>query len=114
MSKHILFLLKPSFYDGEEGPFYCPHSAAMEGLLKYVPDLESKLDVRRIDFQRPRPDIVKLLGEENQGTPVLILDETIEAPPEAQISETTGRAFFLGEIEISRFLHRELGVIKPH
>jgi len=114
MSKHVLFLLKPNFYDGEDGPFFCPHSAAMEGLLNYVPDLESKLEVHRIDYQRPRPDIVKLLGEENQGTPVLILDEGVEIPPEAQVSTTTGRAFFLGEIEISKFLHRDLGVIKPH
>jgi len=114
MSKHILFLLKPNFYDGEEGPFFCPHSAAMEGLLKYVPDLESKLEVRRIDFQRPRPEVIKLLGEENQGTPVLVLDEGVEDPQDAQVSKSTGRAFFLGEIEISKFLHRELGIIKPH
>ena len=114
MSKHTLFLLKPNFYDGEEGPFFCPHSAAMEGLLKYVPDLESKLDVRRIDFQRPRPDIVQLLGEENQGTPILIIDKDMEIPSEAQVSASTGKAFFLGEIEISKFLHRELGIIKPH
>ena len=114
MSKHILFLLKPNFYDGEEGPFFCPHSAALEGLLKYVPDLESRLDVRRIDFQRPRTDIVKLLGEENQGTPVLVLDEGMEAPPEAQVSESTGRVFFLGETEISKFLHREFGIIRLH
>ena len=114
MSKHILFLLTPGFYDGEEGPFFCPHSAAMEGLLKYVPDLESKLDVHRIEFKRPRPDIIKLLGEENQGTPVLIIDEIMEIPPEAQVSASTGRAFFLGEIEISKFLHRSLGIIKPH
>lgn len=114
MSKHISFLLKPNFYDGEEGPFFCPHSAAMEGLLKYVPDLESKLDVRRIDFQRPRPDIVQLLGDENQGTPALVIDEGMETPPEAQVSASTGRAFFLGEIEISKFLHWELDIIKPH
>jgi len=114
MSKHSLFLLKPNFYDGEEGPFFCPHSAAMEGLLKYVPDLESKLDVHRIEFKRPRPDIVELLGEENQFTPVLILDENTETPAEAQISASTGRAFFLGEIDISNFLHHEFGILKPH
>jgi len=114
MSKHTLFLLKPGFYDGEEGPFFCPHNAAMEGLLKYVPELESKLDVRRIDFQRPRPEVVALLGEENQGSPVLVVNEAMETPPEARVSETTGRAFFLGEIEISKFLHRDLGILKPH
>ena len=114
MSKHTLFLLTPGFYDGEEGPFFCPHSAAIEGLLKYVPDLESKIDVRRIEFKRPRPTIIELLGEENQFTPVLILDESTEAPAEAQVSASTGRAFFLGEIEISKFLHREFGIMKPH
>jgi len=114
MSKHTLFLLKPGFYDGEEGPFFCPHNAAMEGLLKYVPELESKLDVHRIDFQRPRTEVIALLGEENQGAPVLVVDEAMAAPPEARISATTGRAFFLGEIEISKFLHHDLGILKPH
>ena len=114
MSKHILFLLTPGFYDGEEGPFFCPHSAAIEGLLKYVPDLESKIDVNRIEFKRPRPAIIELLGEENQFTPVLILAEGTEAPAEAQVSTSTGRAFFLGEIDISKFLHREFGIMKPH
>ena len=114
MSKHILFLLNPNFYDGEDGPFFCPHSAAMEGLLKYVPDLESKINVRRIEFKRPRPAVIELLGEENQGTPVLIIDETIDTPSEAQVSASTGRAFIMGEIEISKFLHQNLGIIKPH
>jgi len=114
MSKHTLFILKPGFYDGKEGPFFCPHSAAMEGLLKYIPELETKLNIKRIDFQRPRLDIIALLGEENQATPVLIVDEAMEAPSEARVSATTGRAFFLGEIEISKFLHRDLGILKPH
>ena len=114
MSKHTLFLLTPGFFDGDEGPFFCPHSASVEGLLKYVPDLESILDVHRISFQRPRQDVIKLLGEENQGTPVLILDQGTEIPAEAQVSASTGRAFFLGEIEIGKFLHREFEIMKPH
>ena len=114
MGKHILILLKPGFYDGEEGPFFCPHSAALEGLLTYVPELPSTIEVRRIDFPRPRQEIIDLLGEENQFTPVLIVDENSKNDPQAQISAATGRSFFLGEIEISKFLHRELGIIKPH
>jgi hypothetical protein len=114
MGKHILFLLKPGFFDGEDGPFFCPHSAALEGLLKYVPELETKLAVRRVEFKRPRPDIIELLGEENQDTPVLIIDETQEVPAEAQLSAITGRASIVGEIEISKFLHKNLGTIKPH
>jgi hypothetical protein len=114
MSKDILFLLNPNFYDGEDGPFFCPHSAAMEGLLKYAPEILEKVEVQRIEFKRPRPDIIALLGEENQNTPVLIITEEDEIPTEAQVSATTGRAFIVGEIEISKFLHKKLGTIKPH
>jgi len=114
MSKHILFLLTPGFTDGDEGPFFCPHSAAMEGFIKYVPAIETEVDVRRIAFQRPRKDVVALLGEENQGTPVLVLAEGTEVPPEAQVSTETGRAFLLGEIQISNFLSRTMGVMRPH
>lgn len=114
MSKHTLFLLNPAFYDGEDGPFFCPHNAAMEGLLIYAPKLQTELDVRRVDFKRPRPGIVALLGEEHQNVPVLVIDETENIPPEAQVSALAGRAFIVGEIEISRFLHRTLGTVKPH
>jgi hypothetical protein len=114
MRKHTLFLLHPGFFDGEDGPFFCPHNAAMEGLLKYEPTLESKLDVQRVEFQRPRQEIIKVLGEENQNLPVLVLDETQEAPIEAQISAETGRAFIVGEIAISNYLHKNLSTFKPH
>lgn len=114
MSRHILFILTPGFYDDEEGPFFCPHSAAMEGLLKYVPELNSKLDVRRIDFKRPRNEVIELLGEENQFTPVLVLDEGEERPSNAQVSTQTGKSFILGEIEISKYLHEDLGIMRPH
>ena len=114
MNKHTLFLLTPGFYDGEEGPFFCSHSAAMEGFLKYVPEAENSVEVKRIEFQRPRQEIIELLGEENQFTPVLILDESSEVPAEADVSEETNRAFILGEIEITKYLSRTLGVMKPH
>ena len=114
MGKHILFVLKSGFYDGEDGPFYCPHSAAIEGILKYLPEIEEKVAVRRIDFQRPRKEIIELIGEENQGSPVLVLAETAEVPPEAQVNPKTGRAFMLGTMEIGNFLSRTFGVMRPH
>lgn len=114
MHRHVLFLLEPGFQDGDEGPFFCPHTAAMEGLLRFVPELEERLDVRRIDFARPRPAIVELLGAEHQGTPVLVLHEDHGPAEEAEISPDTGRAFISGEIAISHFLSRELGIMKPH
>ena len=114
MGNHTLFLLKPGFYDGEDGPFFCPHNAAVEGLLKYEPSLIKKLDIRRVRFEKPRSEIVKLLGEENQFTPVLVIEESQEPPTDAQVSTSTGRAFVLGEIAIGNFLHQEFGTPKPH
>lgn len=114
MARHVLFLLNPGFFDGNEGPYFCPHSASLQGLLAYVPDLEARLDVRRVDFSRPRADIVALLGEENQNTPVLVIDDSEEAPPEAQVSATTGRAFIVGDIAIGDFLHGAMGIMRPH
>jgi len=114
MSKDILFILKPGFYDGAEGPYYCPDSAAVEGFLKFVPEVEKEIDIRRIDFPRPRKGIVELLGEDNQGSPVLVLDASSDAPAEAQESAETGRAFITDPKEIGDFLARKYGFPRPH
>lgn len=114
MEKHILFILKPGFYDGEEGPYYCPHSAALEGIILFNPELEDLVDVKRIDFQRPRMDIVPLIGEKNQGSPVLVLAEGSDVPPEAAVYEETGRAYMHGEINIANYFSQEFGIMRPH
>ena len=114
MAKHKLFVLKPGFYHGDEGPFYCPHSAAIEGILKYLPDLEEKVDVKRIDFQRPRVEVIELIGEENQGSPVLVLAEDSEIPPGAGVYNKTGRGFIHGTMEIGNFLSKSFDVMRPH
>jgi hypothetical protein len=55
-----------------------------------------------------------LIGEENQGAPVLVLSEDAEVPEEAQVSEETGRAFIHDEIPIAKHLSSALGVMRPH
>ncbi len=114
MQRHVLFLLKPGFYDDKGGPFFCPNCAAVEGFLKYAPEVGSQLDVRRIDFPRPRKEIVELIGAKSQGCPVLVLDEVSELPPKAKRSEETGRAYISGSIEICQFLGRTFGTVTPH
>lgn len=72
----ILFLLNPNFADAkvhDSHLYYCPHCAMIEGVLHYYPDLRTLIDIRYVDFPRPRPAIIELIGEENQGCPVLIL-----------------------------------------
>lgn len=75
----ILFLLKKDFDDyarEHEKKYYCPDCAMMEGVLSYYPELRQKLDIRYIDYPRPRKEITALVGEAHQGCPNLILDSS--------------------------------------
>jgi len=114
MAKPVLFVLKPGFRDDLGGPFFCPGCAGVEGFLKYAPQVEGLVEVRRIDFPRPRPEIVELLGAANQACPVLVLDADAELPPEAKRSEDTGRAFIFGAVPICEYLGRTFGAVRPH
>ncbi len=75
--KDTLYLLAPGFEDPAHPgkTFYCWHCALMEGVLASFPELAARLEVRRIPWPRPRQDVVRLLGEENQSLPVLVLAE---------------------------------------
>jgi hypothetical protein len=74
----LLFLLKPNFpdrdRDQEDKTYFCPDCAFMEGVLSYYPELRQKLDIRYIDYPRPRKEIAELVGTAHQGCPNLILD----------------------------------------
>lgn len=114
MTKPTLFLLKPGFHDDKGGPFFCPDCAAVEGFLKFAPEVERELDVRRIDFPRPRKDIIAMIGAENQACPVVILTEGDPIPAEAKRSLETGKAFISGSLQICEFLGRTFGAARPH
>ncbi len=72
-----LFLLKADFEDKNRADgklYFCPECSPIEGLLSYYPKLRNELEIHYLDFSRPRPILVELLGEENQSCPVLVLD----------------------------------------
>jgi len=73
-----LFLLKADFQDvnrDAEKKYFCPNCAILEGLMNYYPRLRTELEVHYVDFPRPRPAIVELIGEENQSCPVLVQED---------------------------------------
>ena len=74
----ILFLLQPNFTDSlrdQAGKlYYCPDCALIEGVLSYYPEFRKKLDIRYIQYPKPRREIVELVGDAFQGCPNLILD----------------------------------------
>lgn len=73
-----LFLLKADFQDfarADGKRYFCGDCALIEGLLSYYPRLTSELEVKYVNFARPRQILVDLLGEENQSCPVLVLED---------------------------------------
>ena len=112
--KHVLFLLKPGFTEAEGGPYYCPDCASVEGFLGYGPEVEKQIEIIRIAFPKPRTKIIELIGEANQGCPVLVLDEAGKIPSDAKISEETGRAFISDTTQICDLLGRLFGVARSH
>jgi hypothetical protein len=91
-----LYLLKPQFMDQGKGPYFCPHCALLVGLMEFYPALTQQLEVRWLDFPRPRAELIDLLGEENQSCPVLVLHAFPEAslakPPLQQAKGGSSRA----------------------
>jgi len=113
--KDRLYLLKPDFTDQGAGPFFCPESALVEGVLSFYPTLRDKIEAHYIDFQKPRHSLVAELGAENQGAPKLILGQaTRPAPQGVTLSEANGRRFIARDIEICRYLASAYGCGEPH
>jgi hypothetical protein len=115
MTKPTLFLLQPSFLDPAAGTglFFCPHSATVEGLLSFFPVLRERLEVRFVDFPRPRSAVVAELGEAHQACPVLVLPPGWTGPT-ASGQQANGRTFFVGATDIASFLALWAGISLPH
>jgi hypothetical protein len=73
--KDTLFLLKHDFPDGSGRPCYCPKCALNNGVVHRDPRVRHHVEVRFVDYPRPRPEVVALVGEANLGCPVLVLGE---------------------------------------
>ncbi len=116
MARDKLFLLKPDFRDGGNGPYYCPSCATVEGILAFYPALRATLDIHYLDFPRPRPAVIAELGEQNQGLPVLVLDAAADAGSlqGLDLREWRGKRFLTAPADIGRYLARTRGTGEPH
>ncbi|MEN8198608.1 MAG: DUF3088 family protein [Thermodesulfobacteriota bacterium] len=114
MAKHTLFMLNPWFEEDGQGPYYCPDCGVVEGFLFYSPEIRNEIEIILVDFPRPRDEIVKHLGLENQDSPVLVLDDGTEKPEGAQQSMSTGKIFINDAIQICNFLGETYKGVKPH
>ena len=115
MQRDILFLLKEKFEDGPGQAYFCPHCAEITGVLAYFPELRHQLDVRYVDFPRPRRDLVQLIGEANQNCPMLVLAEKPSIDVLEMMSGShNGRYFVSGPREISRYWAATRNISRPH
>lgn len=113
ISRDTLFLIRAPFEDAAlEGSWFCHDCAALEGALLANPHWPRSIDVRRMPFPRPRHEIISLIGEMNQGMPVLVLADVAKAPAEARRAE--GRAFLTDPKAITRYLASAYGGAGPH
>jgi hypothetical protein len=110
-----LFLLAHDFPDGPGAPYYCPECAEINGVLHYYPQLRHVLDIRYVAYPRPRAAIVALVGDANQGCPVLVLGDDAPASVEGVPIGVAGeRRFVSGAKAIGGYLAAVHGVGRPH
>jgi hypothetical protein len=114
MNKDTLFLLKPGFYDGDQGPYVCAECAKVEGYLALYPHVAMALDVRHIAFRRPRAEIVALLGEANQGCPVLVLADGAKPAAGAPVKAGIDRRYIDDPNAILSYLGSAYRAPVPH
>jgi hypothetical protein len=115
MARDTLYLLRPGFTDPAFFPgrtFYCWHCALMEGVLASFPDLTARLDVIRVDWPRPRTEVIAAAGEANQSLPLLILADGASSPHETGRHE--GRALIADKDAILAALSERHGFPDPH
>lgn len=115
MIRDRLYLLKSDFMDHGKGPYFCPDCAQLLGLLEFDPALKQKLEMRFVDFPRPRPELLQLLGEQNQSCPVLVLkDPPSNLPESVPVQNANGQSFVEGVDENANYFAHVYGTGIPH
>lgn len=115
MNRDRLYLLRPDFLDAGTNPYFCPGCAEMVGLLEFYPVLKKQVDVHYVDFPRPRSELVPLLGEDNQGCPVLVLNLVPpDLPTHVAVRRANGHAFIEGSRDIAEYFAHVYGTGIPH
>ncbi len=117
-SKPKLFLLRPNFIDlnlSDTAEYFCPYGAFIEGVLSYYPSLREQLEIVYVDFERPRYQIVEILGTEYQLSPSLVVDYSlIPLSLLSRFSVSNGHYFTNDNMVIAQFLSLKYGIGEVH
>ena len=116
MSQTILYLLKSKFKDPVHGnaDFFCPQCSPIEGLLAMFPDVRQNLDVRYVDFARPRGDMAEFVGDQQSCSQIVLPNG------DDRFSETLSEAG-IGSVRriedhnaVQNYLIARFNLAKPH
>ncbi|HLE47931.1 MAG TPA: DUF3088 family protein [Candidatus Thermoplasmatota archaeon] len=113
--KDRLFLLKPDFSDAGFRQF-CSECAMVEGMLSFYPSIRKALDIKYINFTRPRKEIVSALGPDHQSSPLLIVGDAANAKragPNVKIQAHGGKQFVNDPFMVCEYLASVHGVGRP-
>ena len=116
MAKTILYLLKSKFPDPKHGDqlFFCPQCSPVEGLLAMFPDVRQNLDVRYVDFARPRGDMEEFVGD-NQSCPQIVLPNGDDAHSTELSDAGQGATRRIEDpAGVQRYLIDRFGLSHPH
>lgn len=114
VDRDTLILIKPDFLDPAfpDTRFYCWHCALLEGVLVSFPALLTRLNIVRIEWPKPRQEVIQLIGEENQSLPVLVFAD--DASEQAGARYSRGRKFVAGKDDILKALSSRHSIPAPH
>jgi hypothetical protein len=108
-----LFVLRPSFVDGDQ-TYFCPYSAQVIGFLAYYPEVARTVELIELDFAKPRRPLSELLGEDHQAAPMLVLGDAVVAVAGVDIAEVNGHVYVEKTLQILRYLAATRNVPLPH
>ena len=109
-----LYLLKHDFQD-QGKTYYCPGCAEMIDLLEFYPALKRNIEIRYLDFARPRQELIALLGEAHQSCPVLVIaTDPKNLSAHLKVQHANGHAFVANTREIGQYLAHVHGIGIPH
>lgn len=104
MNKDTLFLLDAHNFVKAGLIRFCPACAMVNGYLHYYPKVAEQIDIITISPERPRAKIVNLIGEDNQGSPVLVLAASSKLPEGITAQQANGYQFINDERQILTYL----------
>lgn len=101
--KDTLFLLTGAWDDADGGPWLCADCCTVEGALAVNPHWGDAITLVRVEYARPRAEIIALLDADHQNAPTLILadDTPAHVEPEAVVN---GRRLYTDPKAICRQL----------